>query len=374
MPDEDPILEADDVADDEDLSEETPSEDEESDAPTEDDEDTQEDTEQDQPDDDDEPDEDDESWRNLNEKFKHIRDPRDRRAAVGKAYWDKTNYASRVRKENEELKAKVASLASKKEEEKTEPPPPHPDVQKLTGRIEALHQKGDQIQNRAQDTLIKLAESDKVIAKLEAKMEDAEDYQKQILSAQMETATIRKESLLQRYSDLNEKAESLSFDLERISQDRDWLLHALKDQEKNRQREAQEAAEFEKEFPQEVASLIEQAAKDAEIPSKLMGSVMKSVNKSLLLDLWNLGDQDITTVDVPGLVRSHMDEYLKDRDLADRHRFAKKSQAKRSVARSTNATPPPGTSRKTVDAGALNQGDLGPKMAAARARLGQKGL
>ena len=378
MPPEEALEPEDDAIDDgpeDDLSDETPSEDDEPDAPApdeDDDEDTEE--EQDQPEDDEDDDEDDESWRNFQKKFGHFKSERDRRAAMGRAYWDKTNYASRVRKENEELRAKVAALDSKKEPEKTEPPPPHPDVQKLTGRIESLAQKGEQLQARAQDTLIKLAESDKTIAKLEARMEDAEDYQKQILAAQMETAVIKKETLLQRYADLNEKAESLSFDVERLAQDREWLLHALKDQEANRQRQAQEAEEFEREFPEEVASLIQQAAAEAEVPKELMASAMKSVNKSLLLDLWNLGDADISTVDMPGLVRSHLDEYLKDRDLASRHRFAKKSQEKRKVARGASPPPPKGTPRRPVAPGALNQGDLGPKMAAARARLAKSGL
>lgn len=376
MPDEDPTLEDEPTAepDDEDLSEGTPPEDDEPDDPAPDDEDgdTGED-EQDPPSDDDE--DDDESWKNFTKKFGHFKSERDRRAAMGRAYWDKTNYASRVRKENEELRARVAALDSKKEPERTEPPPPHPDVQKLSGRIESLEQKGEQLQVRAQDTLIKLAESDKAIARLEAKMEDAEDYEKQILSAKMETATIKRETLLQRYADLNEKAESLSFDLERLSQDREWLMRALKDQETNRQREAREAEEFEREFPEEVASLIQQAAAEAEVPKEFLASAMKSVNKSLLLDLWNLGDADISTVDMPGLVRAHLDEYLKDRDLAERHRFAKKSKEKRQVTRGMSDASRKGTiPRKPIDPGALNQGDLGPKMAAARARLAGKGL
>ena len=330
-----------------------------------------------------EDDEEDEGWRNFESKFQHIKSPRDRRAAMAKWVWEKTRYASEVRKEAEEAKAELARSGAKKPDAEDETPPPtNPHIEKLDQRIKGLYAKDQAQQAAQQKQLVALSNADKEIAKIEARAEMAaeqgDDYQKGLFEVKLETAQNRREGILERYKDLTERRETLSFDMERLLQDRDWAANVYKNQAKSKETEQQNREQFNQEFPQFVDATITQTADDLKAPKDpaIRKSLWKHVNQAMMVDLYRLGEQGIDQVDVPQMVQGYVKEYLEDRDLVARTRFTRKSADKRAVTGRAPSASSPGKkgSRKPVPAALMGTGDQTPAMLKARAYLASKNL
>lgn len=359
---------SDEQADDEstDESDEGESEDSESES------DETEQADQDEPSDDDE----DESWRNFQKKFNHIKSERDRKAAMGKAWWEKTRYSSQIRKENEELKARLARLEKPPEPERTEPQQPPPELARIEQRIQALYAKDQTIQTQQSQALMALSDSDKQVAVIEDRLKDADEYQKAVLEQRLETARVKREAILNRWADLNDKREAISLEMEQRLTDRDWTVKFLQDKANREQLERRDIETFNAEFPKHVDGLIVAAADDLGAPKdqKIRSSLWKSVNRAVMVDLLKLGEKGLDSVNVPAMVRAHVQEYLQDRDLVGRSKFSKTSAEKLKVAGREAGKPPatrtvPAAARPPVPPALLSQGDASPAMRRARELL-----
>lgn len=318
---------------------------------------------------------DDEAWKNFQKKFGHLKSDRDRRAAMGKAFWEKTRYASQVRKENEELKLRLAQAEVRpaRDEKPEEPAQPPPELARIEQRIQALYQKDQTYQEQQNKALLALSAADKEVGIIEDRLKDADEYQKAILEQRMETAKIKREAILNRWADLNDKRENVSLEMEQRLTDRDWTQKFLKDKASREQSEQESLQQFNTEFPKHVDGLITSSADDLGAPkdAKIRQSLWKSVNRAMMVDLWQLGEQGLQTVDVPGLVRSHVKEYLEDRDLVGRTKFSKTSAEKLKVTSREPVKPAsrPAPTNRPVPAALLSQGDTSPAMRRARELL-----
>lgn len=321
-------------------------------------------------------DDDDPEWQNFQKKFSHLKSDRDRRAAMGRAWWEKTRYASQVRKENEELKARLARLEKPPEPAPDEPRQPPPELARIQQRIETLVAKDQAVQEQQNKALISLSASDKEVAVIEDRLKDADEYQKAILEQRLETAKVRRESILNRWADLNEKREAISLEMEQRITDRDWTAKFLQDKANREQLERRDIESFNAEFPKHVDKLIVSAADDLGAPKdqKIRQSLWKTVNRAMMVDLLKLGEKGLDSVNVPSMVRAHVKEYLEDRDLVGRSKFVKASAEKLKVAGREAGKPPAGrpasaAMRPPVPPALLSQGDTTPAMRAARERL-----
>lgn len=328
-------------------------------------------------------DDEDEGWRNFESKFEHIKSPRDRRAAMAKWVWEKTRYASQVRKEAEEAKAELARRGAKTPDADEEPeaPPTNPHIEKLDSRIKALYEKDQSTQSTQQQQLVKLAEADKAIAKLEAHIEMAEEqadeYKKNILETRLESAQMRRTGVLERYQDLTERRSQLSYDMERLLQDRDWAANVYTNQAKAKQAESQRSEQFNEEFPKFVDQQITSEANTLGAPkdAKVRRGLWKHVNQAMMVDLYRMGEQGIREVDVPAMIQTYVKEYLEDRDLAKRAGFQERSRAKRSVTgRAPSSPAATGRPAKPVPAALMGASDQTPAMLKARQYLASRNL
>ncbi len=324
-------------------------------------------------------DDEDEAWKNFNKKFDHIKSDRDRRAAQGKAFWEKTRYASQVRKENEELKARLARAEAQapaaRDEKAEEPTTPPPELARIDARIQSLYQKDQSIQERQNKHLQALSAADGEVRIIEDRMKDADEYQKAILEQRMETAKFKRESILERWADLNDKRESIATEMEQRLADRDWTQKFLRDQATRAQQEQVSLQQFNVEFPKHVDGLIVSAADEMGAPKdeNVRRALWKSVNRAMMVDLWQLGEEGLQDVNVPGLVRSHVKEYLEERDLVGRAKFTKTSTEKLKATSRSGGTPPArpaAPSKQTaISPALLSHGDLPPAMRRARELL-----
>jgi len=297
---------------------------------------------------------------------------------MGKAWWEKTRYASTIRKENEELKTRLARAEAKPDrDEKTEPAQPPPELARIEARIQALYQKDQAIQTQQNQELTKLAAADREVAVIEDRLKDAniEEYQKAILEQKLETAKIKREGVLNRWGDLNDKREGISLEMEQRLTDRDWTQKFLKDKATREEQERQSAEQFNVEFPKHVDALIVTAADSMGAPKDkdVRRSLWKSVNRAMMVDLWQLGEEGLQSVDVPAMVRAHVKEYLEERGIAGRAKFTKASKEKLDTMPGRRSAPasarPPA---KPVPAALLSRGDTTPSMLRARQLLVQR--
>ena len=325
-------------------------------------------------------DEEDSAWKNFQKKFNHLHSDRDRKAAMGKAFWEKTRYASTVRKENETLKTRLAQLEAAKAQPPAppaEPPPPPPELARIEQRIQVLYQKDQGIKQSQDRALIELSDTDKQVAIIEDRLKDADDdYQKALLTQRLETAKVKRETVLNRWADLNERRENISLEMEQRLTDRDWTQKFLQDKASRDQQERQSLEKFNADFPKHVDSLIEAAADDLKAPEdrKIRQSLWRSVNRAIMVDLWQLGDQGLQQVNVPAMVRAHVQEYLEDRDLVGRAKFKRQSEEKlkvtgREAPKGRPAAAPP---KAPVPPSLLSTGGLSPAMLRARQILTTK--
>lgn len=343
------------------------------------------------------PDAESEEWDSLEKKFDNIEDEQERRRAIGKQYWEKTRYASKVRKENEELHAEVNRLQAtrveedRREQQPQEPAPPHPDLERLDSRINALAEKDSGFFESQQKALISISEVDQQIAVVKDKVGDADEYQRAVLEQRLEHLETRKGNLHDRFLDLKDKREDLEYRLDELGQQREWTAGLLDQQGKDVERERQSREHFKLEFPQQVARSIEALADEAGIAEDdddLRDDLKQTVKDRLTVKFWKLGQsQEVDDVDVDELIQDEVGRYLKGHDLAGRANFGKRSKEKLSVsgrrpaptppkkpARGASPRPPAGYDAEPKDVTALGTVDQSPTMARGRKYLDRRGL
>ncbi len=336
-------------------------------------------------------DEESDSWKSLAAKYPN-KTGAELREIVGNQYWEAKNYASGKARENEELRAMLKEQGEGPEDPDAEPQP-HPQVEALDKRIQGLYDKDQSTQKQQNDSLVKLAEADKTIAKLEARMEDAQERGKdssledfareratnsaQTFAARVEAAQAKRQSILDRYGSLGDKRETYGNEMEKLLTDKDWLTKVADKQAHDQKSAKADAAKFNAEFPQYVDSLIEKTADRLEAPQeqRLRKSLWIHVNRAMMVELQGRGPADLDDLDVPEMVDGYVEEYLKDRDLVSRTRFERKSAEKRKVSgKATAAASVPAAKKAPVPPSLMSTGDVSPGMLRARKYLGGKGL
>jgi hypothetical protein len=305
-------------------------------------------------------------YKNLVKKFAHIINPRDRNAAIGKAWWDKTNYAAQVRKENEDLKIRLARLESALPKEEEAPAPPPPDLAKVTQKIDALYQRDQQANARQGEIIKELNAADRELAIAEDRLKDVseDDDRRPLAQARVRTAKIELEAARDRYSRLIDTRESYNERME--------PLLAEKRHEN-----------FNTEFPQQVERLTVAAANHIglKLDEKLNASMWRHVNRALQADIrGQYLETPLEEVPIPEMVLAYVKEWAEDSELVRRKTFTKDSKEKLVVARppakpgdrkapGTGAKPAiPASMRPAVPLALLSR-DSSPVMQKARKQL-----
>ncbi len=324
----------------------------------------------------------DPAWENLAKKFAHIKDDDERRDAIAKAYWEKTNYASRIRRENETLKRQIARIESERKaapKDSDEPAPPPQELTELDGQMKALADEDKSLYDEANAHIKDLNSISDEIAKAQARVEDAKEAGDEAKQARHEARLVafeaRKDNISRSYKALVRQRQTLRRDYDRLLKDRQWLAQTLDDRNSRQAREKQEFDDFKQTFPEQVDEVIESVATRLGIPDSYREELVSEVNDGLLVDLWKLGEADLDEVDVPGLVQARVQAFAKIRNLASRHKFQAASREKLKVAATTrpvaggSATP----AKKPVTPASMAGGDLTPKMKQARDYLVSRG-
>lgn len=329
-------------------------------------------------------DEEDNEYKNLVKKFAHIINPRDRNAAIGKAWWEKTRYAAQVRKENEDLKLKLARLESAEPEEEKTPPPPPADLAKVTQKIEALYQRDQQANARQGEIIKELNSADRELAIAEDRLKDVsdDDDRKPLAQARVRAAKIELEAARDRYSRIIDTRETLNDRMEQLLAEKDFIERFHKDQTQRQTSEAKRHEQFNTEFPQQVEALSKAAATHVglKLDDKLNESLWRHVNRALQADIrGQYLDVPVEEIPVPDMVLAYVKEWAEDRDLVKRRTFTTDSRNKLAVVRpaakpgdrkapGSTGKPAPAYTRPAVPPALLSR-DASPAMAKARKAL-----
>src|SRR3972149_5574439 len=199
----------------------------------------------------------DPEYKNLVKKFAHIINPRDRNAAIGKAFWEKTRYDSRLRKENEALKLRLARVEPDEADANGEPPPPPADLEKATKKIEALYQRDQQAHARQGEIIKELNAADREMAIAEDRLKDVseDDDRRPLAQARVRQAKLELDAARDRYSRIIDTRESLNERMEQALAEKDWIDRFHKDQTQRQTSEAKRHEQFNEQFPQQVEPL-----------------------------------------------------------------------------------------------------------------------
>ena len=320
-------------------------------------------------------------YKNLVKKFGHLTSKRDRNAAIGKAFWDKTNYASQVRKENEELKLRLARLEGAQPKPDATPPPPPPDLKRAIDRIEALYQKNQEIEARRTEVIKELNAADRELAIAEDRAKDLEegDERRPLANQRVRQARLELESAKDRYSRVVERLESVNERMETALAEKDWIERFHKDQAQRQTSEQRNHERFNTEFPAQVENLTKAAAAHIELKldDRLSESLWRHVNRALQADIrGQYLDVALEEIPIPDMVLAYVKEWAEDRDLVRRKTFAQTSKDKLAVTRPAAkpgdrkasgpaAKPAPASSRPAVSPALLSR-DSTPAMRKAR--------
>jgi hypothetical protein len=324
-------------------------------------------------------------YKNLVKKFAHIINPRDRNAAIGKAWWDKTNYAAQVRKENEDLKIRLARLESALPKEEEAPAPPPPDLAKVTQKIDALYQRDQQANARQGEIIKELNAADRELAIAEDRLKDVseDDDRRPLAQARVRTAKIELEAARDRYSRLIDTRESYNERMEQLLAEKDFIERFHKDQALRQTSEQKRHENFNTEFPQQVERLTVAAANHIglKLDEKLNASMWRHVNRALQADIrGQYLETPLEEVPIPEMVLAYVKEWAEDSELVRRKTFTKDSKEKLVVARppakpgdrkapGTGAKPAiPASMRPAVPLALLSR-DSSPVMQKARKQL-----
>jgi hypothetical protein len=332
--------------------------------------------------------EDDPSWKNLAKKFAHIKNPRDRRAQIAKAYWSKAKYDKQVRQENEALRRRIRELESGKPKDETKPGEPHPDLVKADARIESLKARDTEILKDIKVAVEAVNEADREVAIAKSKLEDLspddEDRasKERLIKSRIQERERELRSVTAEYKRLRQTKVESEEKLQQAQTDRDWIERFQADQANKAKSEQTTREQFDDEFPKMVDSLILKAAKRLGIDTKenkqLRRSLIRNVNRALILELGN-HDVPLDKLDLRGMVQGFVREYAVDRDIVKRKNFTAASRNKLAVTRTgsqgdrrtpTSPVRPAGSSKPVPVS--LMGGDSTSQMAVARQRLVNK--
>lgn len=336
---------------------------------------------------DDEGDDEDPEYRNLVNRFKHITNPRDRRAAMGRAYWESKNFNSKLNKQNEDLRLENARLKEAQPKKDEPPPPPPPELAKVIQKVETLFNKGKALEARRSEVVTELNAADRALAVAQDRLKDVEgdEERRPLAEARVRQAEFALNFAREKFGSVMERQELNDERIEQALSEKDWIERFQKDQQSRRADAQKRTESFNSEFPQQVMGLTEAAMHSVKLnlSEGQLGSLHRHVNRALQADIrGQYLETDIEDIPVPELVMSYVKEWAEDHDLAKRRTFSENSREKLRVA--SRATIPggrrtPGAVSKPVPASsrppvppALLSRDSTPSMAKARRLLVQR--
>jgi len=298
--------------------------------------------------DDDEP----EEWRNLVKKYESVADEKQRKAAIGKAYWENTRHASAVQKERDQLKARLAELEetgrprAASEEAKPEPEEVPADIKAIESRTKALETEQAEFPKIEDQLMGALEKTKERISVLQYKLQVSLEEEKPSIEARLEAAHAERNNILLRYHTCKQRLSEIAEKLEDLAE-RKKLAGSRLDSERARQAQAEEErAQFNRDFPRLVDGYIVRFMDELKVPSgppgteaaKLRDDLAESVNESLMVAYWKMGGQDTRKVDHAALVKDHVTRYAKRMDLIGRAKLQQFSQKKADVAQRLSPT------------------------------------
>jgi hypothetical protein len=333
--------------------------------------------------------EDDPSWKNLAKKFAHIKNPRDRRAQIAKAYWSKAKYDKQLRQANEALTRRIRELETGKPKDEAKPGEPHPDLVKADARIQSLKARDTEILTDLKSAVDAVNQADRELAIAKSKLEDLspddEDRasKERLIKSRVQERERELRSTTAEYKRLRQTKVESEEKLQQAQTDRDWIERFQADQANKAKSEQTTREQFDDEFPKMVDSLILKAAKRIGIDTKenkpLRRSLIRNVNRALILELGNHEGTPLDKLDLRGMVQGFVREYAVDRDIVKRKNFTAASRDKLAVTRTgssgdrrapTSPVRPAGSSKPVPVS--LMGGDSTSQMATARQRLVNK--
>jgi len=214
-------------------------------------------------------------------------------------------------------------------------PEPTPELQRNTRRTEALESKLASLETARSDTLKTVADARGSIKYIEGQIERADDLDRPELKAQLAEAKKAASDSEKEYRSFGAKNRDLRDQLAERKDERKGIEATIKEQRASQRQADEDAAEFQRGFPAYVEGLINEAADGLKIPSeaKVRSGLHKALRSSVSMELAQMKDRGVKDVDMPALVKAHVQEFADLRNLGDREAFDKESKEKRSVQR-----------------------------------------
>ncbi len=295
-------------------------------------------------------------------------------------FWQAKNALSQAAKEKKQLEARLKELEGRtRQPEKPAAPPtppePHPDLKRIDERITTFTKKGEEIAKSQQQALIDLAKQDREIAKLEARVELADELEKPSWQARLDAAQMKRDGIVTKYQNDEERKELNQERLDRAQQEKDFASKHLESAKVRQEQVERERETFFEEFPQQIDGYIKdicdelKVSEDKDVREFLWsGAYAHLVN---LLSPYHGQGIPADQVDFQGVLRQHIERSAKVFDVVGRAAIGKLSTAKRSVTKPAptpvKAPPSNGTAEPT------DWRDT-PEMVARRQRLERLGI
>lgn len=281
-----------------------------------------------------------EEWRKFLDKFKGDK------AAAGKAWWEKNNYASQVTKERDELKARITEL-EQRATQPTEPPEPEAipeDLQKLDTYISSLKTKVEALPQKESELVKEIWSLNRDIAKAEARLEDADDLDKPKRELELAKLQARQADRQQQLDAIPEIRERYETDLYRADRDRKAAEAFIQAEERARQEAGEKQTQWETSLVSEVNTLIPRIADELKLLSdpkdaSIRSAMAEDVYEGLMADLWARANANIKEVNIQELIRARVEKWGKKHGLIQAAKLAQLSKEKTSVAGKPNGTP-----------------------------------
>lgn len=329
------------------------------------------------------------NWKSLQDKYPGKTDA-EIHDIVNAAYWEQTKELSAHAKRERESEVEKARLEGRLEGAGTPPgePPPedddfsdYPDIQEVDSHITGLTQRGEEIAQEQSELLKELNEKTTNAAESRGELAAAKRHEDTIdgaevarLEAKIERATDRVASIRRELNGTVRAAKDLREQHARVEKEKTWLVRIAKEGKAKAEKDQQEAEEALEKIPTQVDGQITASMKALKVPKELQESCRKITKDQTTVDFWRIGTTvPFGDVDVPRLVKNHVEHFLKANGIASKSTFAERSKQKNDLA---GDDPPKGKDpKKTVREPSTVSavGDLPPGMLRARRMLAKVG-
>jgi hypothetical protein len=300
------------------------------------------------PDDVDEESPEDKNWASLRQKYPGLSDEEINRKVYA-SYWEQTRAISSSEKQKRELELRLARLEGRIEAGQPpaakEPPPPPPEVQELDAYISSLEQRDSQVAESQTKLLGELSTAKDKVSEIRGQIAAAKAAQDEDrvdrLESRLETAEDRVANTRDKLDRTVQSRKDIAWNHARAKKERAWVERVIAEGQAREESERQELEEALEAIPEVVDDVITKAITDAKVPANeaLRDHIRATVRDKVTVDMWKAGDKvPFNKMNVPKLVRGHIDDYMKANGLAKRSSFVDQSRRKTAVS---GGQPPP---------------------------------